>query len=283
MKSQKQKATPGCQEHLTRLQMLQGVRARCDADIRSLCAKQREQVDRLTVTELFGSSKRGLVLTCLKKNMTSLQGSCQREMRRVVRVQAWDAHLDPTFKRACSADAKEHCPSSAPQEAHQCMREKIDLLSEKCQEAELLQGVLVSRDVSLKTPLMVKCRQAVSQVGFGVPPRNGQLLRCLQDGMNAEGFPQGCRQALAADIKASNHDWRMKYGVSRICLVDLDRLCPAEKKIGGGRALTCLKMHIANITVATCKLEVTRSIRFGMHNFTLALDTWQACAEDVRR
>jgi Golgi apparatus protein 1 len=276
------------------------VRTKCDADITKHCNAEKEIVDKLPMDELFGEhGKSGEVLKCLKTNLQELESGCQQEMSRVARVQALHADADPEIKRKCKSDIDEYCHDVPRAGLHMCLRRNLKKLSEECREAELTQGKMESGKLSMKPALKRVCGEAEEKYCKEAQGSRGKL-RCLQDHMNEDGFPSECRDEVQADLEASNHDWRLKYGISSECQDDVRNSCKeamtmemrgesggeadGEDEPGGG-VLRCLAdRHKQNgIVSPSCKEEVGRYLKQGAFNIKVMPEAFRACAGDVRQ
>jgi Golgi apparatus protein 1 len=271
------------------------VRTTCRGDIDEICPFEKAAVDNLTMAELFGTkeadseAKSGMVLRCLKVHLREIKSPfCKEEMGRVVRIQAVDAKADPILTRVCKADIEQYCSSSPPDEVHLCLRAKMAHLSSECKAAEALQGNLEAGDVTMKPQLAYACKSAISQFCGDVTAGDAQVIRCLQDHMDDQGFPSDCHKMVFQDMQASNNDWRLKYGISQECKKDATELCGDVLEEGAGKVLKCLKMGMApnaqkKVKAAGCKHEMLRFISQGVNDIRLAPNTYHACVSDVEK
>jgi hypothetical protein len=276
------------------------VRTRCTQEIEASCASEKRMVDSKNASELFAKpaqtfysfdqfadASSGLVLNCLKKNMTRLGSLCQEEMRRVIRVHAMHKRADPVFARDCEADISETCANVEPDsyKIHLCLRKNLAVISSKCKHAEITQGTLEAMDVGLKPVLASRCNSAIAEYCSAVNPGEAQVIHCLQDNINKPSFPARCKAAVEEDLEASNRDWRLKYGFEAHCSNDIRALCNDEMEAEGGlgEVLTCLKDKIKKVTSQPCQEQILRVTRQGASNIKLAPNQQEVCKDDVEK
>mmetsp|Transcript_106857 Transcript_106857/g.297515 ORF Transcript_106857/g.297515 Transcript_106857/m.297515 type:complete len:1113 (+) Transcript_106857:71-3409(+) len=267
------------------------IRTRCEKDIGKLCAAEQELVDNLHAAELFGDSwqegKSGKVLQCLKANYEKIsQPECKPEIKRLVRTHSEAPDMDPIFARKCKADVAKFCDGIDPEKVHLCLRKNINSLSKECKDVEILHGSVAATDISMKPWLERACAKAIKVFCSDVPHSEGQVVQCLEDHLEedeGEEMSVQCRTAIWDDLEASNHDWRLKYGVHHGCKEDVARLCAEEAKGAGGKVLACLKRKRASIKQEDCKVQVSHMMKSGINDIKLATDTYDACIQDVQR
>jgi len=275
------------------------VRSRCKTDIDRLCAEERDRVDKLSISELFGSHQAehqnplgggfeagasGEVLRCLKSKMGELSGTsgCKSEIMHVVKVQAVQPKADPMLARHCKSDIARYCPAVKQEQLHLCLRKSLGKLEESCKKVEILQGSLEAKAVTLKPLLLNACKSAVSMFCKDVPVGEAQVLECLHDHMEEVTFPARCKDYVEHDLEANNHDYRLKYGISEHCKADMSTLCKDEMVEGGGKVLMCLRDNVAKVKDTACKSSVIRFARQGASNIMLAPKVYNACITDVQ-
>ncbi|CAK0872342.1 unnamed protein product [Prorocentrum cordatum] len=267
-----------------------GTRSKCAKDVDALCAAEKALVDNLTMTELFGAeegdpdAKSGQVLRCLKMKFDDITSSqCIEEIQRVIRVQAVDAKADAILSRECRDDIGLYCKGVAPDAVHGCLRRKMNVLSPGCLKAEALQGTLEASNIYMKPKMATLCKTALVTFCRDVQPGHAEAIRCLQDHMSDAGFPASCKEEVYEDLLASNHDWRLKYGISHMCKEDAATLCQDVLEDGAGQVLACLKNAYAeeNIEDKGCKDEMLRFVSQGISDIRLAPNTYKDSAREV--
>jgi len=241
------------------------VRTRCAADITAYCAEEKNRVDKLSITELFGGNGKageaGQVLRCLKVHYLNLTNDmCRQEMRRVVGIASYHPDADPVFARACHADKLKHCNGTRPGRLHLCLRQHVIHLTPACRNATILQGRLELHDIAMKPNVLLHCRPAIKKYCNHPGWLAAQTLECLQDHGGEDDIPFPCKQEVNAELEASNNDWRLKYGISSRCEGDIMRLCAPETKTGGGLVLECLKSKILEVKKNSCRTELARFV-----------------------
>lgn len=261
------------------------VRTKCADDIGRLCAAEKELVDKLPISQLFGAEGQqggaGQVLRCLKENLQDLQVPCQGEMTRVARIQSLHADLDPEIQRECKSEVAEFCGDQPREQVHLCLRRHFQSLGAECRKAEGLQARLEMETSIMRPRTRVICKRASDQFCGEVGPK--EVRRCLEDSMDKEAFPVACKEALTEDMEASNHDWQLKFGISSECQEDVRVHCKEESGTPGTGVLSCLsKKHASNELVQSgCQEEVTRYLKAGAQNIKVLPDAFEACKEDV--
>jgi len=264
------------------------IHSRCEKDIDALCAEERARVDRLSIAELLGGegsstdSLAGEVLQCLKKNLPKLDSrACQMEVQRVVKIHSVSAKADARLGNACSNDIVLLCDGVKADHVHMCLRNNIGRLSPACKAAELVQGAAEAGSIVMKPFLMNSCRPAIAKFCDKVPPGFAAVIRCLQDHMDDPNFPARCKQEVEQDLEASNHDWRLKFGISHTCQPEVEKLCPADARVGAGAVLDCLHKNVQRIQQAMCKDEILRFAKSGASNIKFAPTVYAKCVDDV--
>jgi Golgi apparatus protein 1 len=275
------------------------LRASCTEDIDKSCALEKAMVDNMTMTELFGTSaigdapdqvqqaydgQNGMVIKCLKKKHSQItKPACKQEVGKVVRVQAMHTNANPEFVRNCQEDKERFCANTPPAWVHQCLRKHIDELSEGCKKVELTQGKVEATSITLKPQLQMACATAITEFCSTIAPVNAQVIRCLQDKRDLPNFPAGCKTAVETDLEASNHDWRLKYGISHECQEDATRLCSGDLDEGAGKVLGCLKAQYEDkkIKSSGCLAEMRRFVKQGVSDIRMAPNTYKHCVFDV--
>jgi Golgi apparatus protein 1 len=276
------------------------VRTRCTHEIETSCAAEKKQVDAKSAAELFAKhskneyeymdlddSPSGLVLNCLKKNMTRLGDSCKDEMRRVIMVHSMHKRADPVFAHDCEEDISLLCADVEPDsyKIHICLRKHLSEISAPCKRAEIAQGTLEAMDIGLKPALGNRCRSAIAEHCSHVNPGEAQVIHCLQDNMNTPGFPPTCKSAVEDDLEASNRDWRLKYGFEAQCSKDIRALCKEEMEAEGGlgEVLSCLKDKYKKVQSEQCQEQILRVTRQGANNIKLAPNQYEVCKGDSEK
>mmetsp|Transcript_80957 Transcript_80957/g.188073 ORF Transcript_80957/g.188073 Transcript_80957/m.188073 type:complete len:1097 (+) Transcript_80957:66-3356(+) len=264
------------------------ISSKCQTDIEELCKKEQSQVDHLRADELFGDDwqegKSGVVIQCLKANFSKIHDrSCQNQIRLVTRVHAEAAVADPTFARHCRDPVNRFCNKTQPERLHLCLRAHFSDLGPNCKRIEIIQGSLASMDISMKPLMQTACKRDIPKFCEGVAQGDAQVIQCLQDHMEDEQMSSKCSEIVGKDLEASNHDWRLKWGIHHNCMVDASMLCEHAVPKAAGAVLSCLKANRSAITSAACRTEMFRFIRQGVSNIRFALGTYSACVGDVQR
>jgi len=264
------------------------IRTRCTKDITTLCAREQWRVDNLTISELYGDQwqegKSGQVLQCLKRRYKNVTSSmCKSEIQNLVRSHAKMAKVDPVFMRRCKANIATFCPKTKPERIHFCLRNYLKKLDKSCADLEIIQGSLAAEDIRMKPMMQAACSQAIPKFCGNAGNGDAQVIQCLQDHLEEPGLGGRCTEAVSVDLEASNHDWRLKFGVHNACLLDASRLCASKVNVAAGSVLLCLKANLTKINGAPCKAEIFRYVRQGASNIKFAPGTYAACVEDVDR
>eukprot|EP00929_Paragymnodinium_shiwhaense_P077184 TRINITY_DN3973_c0_g1_i4.p1 TRINITY_DN3973_c0_g1~~TRINITY_DN3973_c0_g1_i4.p1 ORF type:complete len:1170 (+),score=353.01 TRINITY_DN3973_c0_g1_i4:74-3583(+) len=272
------------------------VHQKCNSTMDAYCSQEVAQVK-------AHASSRGVVVQCLKQNYNRISNEeCMTEIMRVVRVQSEDPLADPLHQKLCKEDITKHCNlrssrfpgvdlpnpfqtvrrDKLPQRrVHICLRKHIDELSDDCRDAELTQGFIEAHSSGMKWELTQLCGGAIEKYCKDMPTGKGQAITCLQNHFLETDFPANCAQVVAADLQASNHDWRLKYGMSEKCRRDAENLCPQEVDNGGVKLLTCLKDNLKVLTNRECTGMVRDMVKQGMENIKATPETDAACVGDV--
>mmetsp|Transcript_135047 Transcript_135047/g.341669 ORF Transcript_135047/g.341669 Transcript_135047/m.341669 type:complete len:934 (+) Transcript_135047:86-2887(+) len=268
------------------------IRTRCASDITSLCAAQQEKVDRLSIKELFASDDTqgysegasGQVIRCLKANYTKLKTlPCRHEVDQVIRVHAASVGANPALMRECGFDMEQFCSGIIEENIPLCLRGQMSFIRIGCKEEVLLQGTLEAMDVTLKPKLFHSCKKAMGEFCQDTTPGAGKMLQCLHEHMSKENFDGKCKARLAADLQASNHDWRLKYGISEMCKLEVESHCKQEMAQGAGTVLACLKRRYTTTGNTGCKKEMLRYVQQGVENIKFAPDVFAHCVQDVQK
>jgi len=262
------------------------VRSKCQDDIGQHCSAEKEHVDRLPISQLFGSEGQGgQVIRCLKEKSESLQPECHREIVRVARIQSSHANLDPEIQRKCKSELSHFCSGLEPNEIHVCLRRHFKDLGEECRGTELVQSKLMKgRDGLVVSPKTVQlCKQAAEELCPGMAWR--EQLRCLQDSAKLESTAPTCKEALTEELEANNHDWQLKHGISSQCQEDVEARCRQHKHEPGTAVLDCLgKLYTSgDIAQEGCEEEVGRYLKGGAENIRVLPAAYEACKGDVFR
>eukprot|EP00931_Biecheleriopsis_adriatica_P066279 TRINITY_DN40675_c0_g1_i1.p1 TRINITY_DN40675_c0_g1~~TRINITY_DN40675_c0_g1_i1.p1 ORF type:complete len:1208 (+),score=273.36 TRINITY_DN40675_c0_g1_i1:47-3670(+) len=265
------------------------IKERCAKDIDTYCEFEKDTAHSMNATELFGTNsteaQSGQVLECLKKKMQAstsegvLQEDCQKEVKRLVAVQAMDPKADPILKRDCAEDVQAFCPEARGADIHICLRRHLKDLTEPCRECEVLQGALEAQSIVMNAQVKFSCSRAVSEFCKDVGKGDAAILRCLQDHRNDAKFPLACRAAVVKDLGISTLDWRFNFGMKVACKADVQKLCPDAE--GGGEVLKCLKQAVKDIQSDACAAEVKRAKRQGAANINLNPEVKSACRKDI--
>merc|ERR1719343_476 len=109
----------------------------------------------------------------------------------------------------------------------------------------------------------------------------GLVIHCLQDHMKDSAFPRECRMAVTDDLQASNHDWRLKYGLKNHCEKDATNLCNEELLEGGAKLISCLTNKLKEIQSEACSVEMKTYVKQGLDNIKLAPYTYSKSVDDV--
>jgi len=260
------------------------VRSKCQEDIGQHCSAEKELVDRLPISKLFGSEgEGGQVLRCLKKNFDGLQPECHREMARVARIQSSHADLDPEIQRRCKSELNHFCSGLEPGEIHTCLRRHLKDLSQECRETELLHNKLVKGKggLGVSPKVFQLCKQAADDLCPGMQWR--EQLKCMQDHSKLESTAPSCKEALTAELEANNHDWQLKHGITSQCQEDVEAQCRHHKREPGTAVLDCLSKLYTSGDIARegCKEEVGRYLKGGAENIEVFPKAYEACQGDV--
>uniref|UniRef100_A0A7S4WEG8 Golgi apparatus protein 1 n=1 Tax=Alexandrium monilatum TaxID=311494 RepID=A0A7S4WEG8_9DINO len=286
----------GCRKRVKQLTRLQvsdfrldyRIRVRCARDIPRLCAREQVHVDTLPVTELFGDGwqegKSGEVLQCLKVHFRNIaERGCKQEIKRLVAVHAEDPESDRIFSRKCKADIAAFCNTSSPERVHTCLRKHLPGLSRPCKEAELLQGSLAAMEITMK-PLMAKaCEGDIQSLCAGVQKGDAQVIQCLQDHINADGMTKACNREVKNDLLASNHDWRLKFGIHESCRGEADRLCSGTYQNQPGNVLACLRRSDSKVADPVCSRAISLLVKQSAEDIRSDPATYNVCMGDVNR
>jgi len=269
-----------------------GVRVNCEADIEKLCSAEKQAADQMTIVELFGGQdvsgrymegKAGGVLKCLKKQYTDLENpGCKKAMARVVQTHATEWDAVPDTARTCKEDVDALCKDIPKTKVLRCLRKNSDKLSPECKESMHIQGQVEAMDVTFKPLIFNACQNAIRTFCRDIPSGEAKVIQCLQDNLENPEFPRKCKIEVEDDLEASNHDWRLKFGVHDQCKQDVEALC-ADVELTGGKApvLECLKTNIENLKSAGCKTEVRRFVRSGVDDIRMAPVVNSMCMSDV--
>lgn len=259
------------------------LRTMCKEEISSLCKDEQSKLDGAQAegrADLAGS-----VFTCLKSQYMRIeQHECKREVNRIIRLHAEQATLDPVWRRKCMADVNLYCPASdtvRPSTVHLCLRKHLDDLSAECREVEILQGSIEARDITMKPALRHACARPIKEFCGHTPPGDGQVINCLQDHRFSDGFPSQCYNAVQDDLEASNHDLRLKFGISGHCRADAQKLCSLRVSMGGTKLIGCMRRKYDRVESRACRQELRRFFAQGSSNIMAAPDTYAACTNDV--
>merc|ERR1719447_1273087 len=191
-------------------------------------------------------------------------------MIRITAVHGFQHKADPLHHRHCEKDIAQFCGQVEESRVHQCLRKHIAVLSRECKAAELNQGIAETVGITGKPLIMRACGASIKTFCAGIPAEKGRVLRCLQDHRIEAGFSEMCKREVEDDMEASNHDWRLKYGVSHQCRKEVNSLCAEEEKTGGGAVLHCLEEKLQEIPSEGCKTEMKRHVKQKSSNIRLA-------------
>jgi len=257
------------------------VKTYCNKTVHALCSEEMAEAEIKTPNRTGGK-----VMHCLKKQYEHItEEACLTEIVRVVRVQSAEPAADPVHKEKCDADIKEFCALATSNEdkteVHRCLRRNLDKISVSCKDAELLQGFLESTNVGMKEELSTFCGPAMKTFCKDEPVGDGRVIKCLQEKSKEKDFPENCGRVVKADLHASNHDWRLKYGMSVSCKIDAALLCSEEVDIGGTRLLSCLATNKLKVKNQRCGVALSRYVKQGLSNIKASPGTYSACVGDV--
>eukprot|EP00930_Biecheleria_cincta_P072995 TRINITY_DN60339_c0_g1_i1.p1 TRINITY_DN60339_c0_g1~~TRINITY_DN60339_c0_g1_i1.p1 ORF type:complete len:1121 (-),score=198.98 TRINITY_DN60339_c0_g1_i1:202-3564(-) len=264
------------------------IRTRCQHAIDTLCATQKAFVDKLPIAELFGKNwqegKSGQVIQCLKGHYDQIgEDSCKKEMNRIIKIHAVNPFISPVIHRNCQEDVDRFCKKVPAASQNLCLRQHLDRLSPACKNSTLVQGALQSRDIHLNPVLDRLCRPAVKQYCGDVQHGEGQVMECLAKHMNDADFNSRCKSAVQNNLMSNNRDWRLKFGIHEKCQIEAKRLCADKIPTAGGAVLVCLKANVSKIQDEGCRHEVDQLIAQGANNIKLAVGTYSACVDDVKK
>jgi len=269
------------------------LRVSCAKAIDAKCGEEKKVVDSMSLAELSGGQtadgqyvfegKAGQVVSCLKTHFKDIQSkSCKSAITRIVNVHALNWSSSPVMKSACEQDVQQFCAGTKVDEVHLCLRKHLDQLSASCKDKELLQGSLEAEDIAMKPLLMKSCTIAIREFCLGVVPGRGRVIQCLQEHMSKPSFPMDCQERVADDLEASNHDWRLKFGISERCKGDVEQLCKdVDLSEAKAPVLTCLKEKLSQVKSAGCQTEMRSHIAKGLENIRFAPAVNAMCTADV--
>jgi len=267
------------------------VRTSCASDITNLCYKEKEEVDSMSIKNLFSAdldvlfaeeNPAGSVLHCLKEKSAEVKSPrCQVAVQRMVRVEAMQFGTDVKVMSACHNDVENWCPDSRREEIHTCLRMHMNDLSYQCRAEELLQGALESTDVRLKPQIFYTCKTAMDKFCRDVAPGASEMLHCLQDHRADAGFPAKCKTVVVTDMQANVQDYRLNTKLVRACKREIHGICKDFEEEGGKSMLECLSSNVKTITTPACHKQVKRYIRQGGENIHLSPQKRAKCESDI--
>jgi len=221
-----------------------GIHHYCKSDILNLCA----------------TSEAGEVLACLKQKRGKIrEPKCRHELKRIIVQQMEDIKTAPEIAKPCDADIARFCADLPPNQVHDCLQSHYDDLFEECKNAEGLVQLEQVEDIDLNPRIKRMCEKVIKNTCKDVPNETGEIIRCLEDSLEADEMTLGCRNAVMKITQMKNKELAFNPILQKECAKEFDHL-DCSKFPGRGGKLQCLIDNVDAIKLKGCKQAVQRKI-----------------------
>jgi len=274
--------------------LMPGLPEHCAGDISRLCDEEASSKGP------NGEGPAGVVLECLAEKVKLIKDKKCAEDARAVKARKAEAPTADAFSAsACKQDAALFCPGVEGPGLHECLQKHVALLDHKCRHVEFEAAKAATSDVAFNPQLKSACRATIKGA-CGEADGPEDLLRCLEDlyvggttaataaaagpgrrlaadgkdGANGGGAAAAaaamtakCSNEVGKLVKLKNKDYRLNPVMADTCGEDMQRLCPAEKKLvdssealGDGKVIDCLVDRREEVRQPACSEAVKRKM-----------------------
>lgn len=220
----------------------------------------------------------------------SLEKSCLKQIRRVMRQRAISVNLQPEIEEACLKDLGFFCHKLKEGEEMECLQDNLEGLEKVCRDAVESITEIEAQQADLNPYISKYCKNIIQELcGAEISKDEGNIMDCLIDNKNNPLVKSNhaCRASIEHFQIISLKDYRFTYKFKVACKSYATRLCSHARTKND--VISCLSEQMLNATVQGLKSSISKDckqqLRSQIFHQRESIDydplLKEACSEDI--
>lgn len=222
----------------------------------------------------------------------SLEKSCLKQIRRVMRQRAISVNLQPEIEEACLKDLGFYCHKLTEGQEMACLQDNLGQLEKSCREAVESITEIEAQLADLNPYISKYCKTAIQELcTVEVNNDENNIMDCLIDNKNNRLVKSNhaCHASIEHFQLISLKDYRFTYKFKVACKSYATRLCSHARTKND--VISCLSEQMLNATVQGLKSSISKDckqqLRSQIFHQRESIDydplLKEACSEDMNK